>query len=63
MARQVKGRLAIEEAASNEAVEALSKVCPNKVCGARIEKNGGCDHMTVSTYFSMFLGFARLFVI
>jgi len=48
IARQVQDRLVTEEAASIEAVEALSKACPNKACGARIEKNGGCDHMTVS---------------
>jgi hypothetical protein len=38
-----------QELASEEAIKALSKVCPNEDCGARIQKNGGCDHMTVST--------------
>lgn len=57
IARQVQARLVTEEAASNEAVKALSKVCPNKACSARIEKNGGCDHMTVSVLFSTFLEF------
>jgi len=27
-------------------VERISKPCPNEKCGARIEKKGGCDHMT-----------------
>jgi IBR domain, a half RING-finger domain len=27
-------------------VERISKPCPNEKCGARIEKNEGCDHMT-----------------
>ena len=27
-------------------VTTSTKVCPNEECGANIEKNGGCDHMT-----------------
>ncbi|KAI1122433.1 hypothetical protein F5Y10DRAFT_254024 [Nemania abortiva] len=34
-----------EEAASESAVLSISKLCP-KGCGARIQKNDGCDHMT-----------------
>lgn len=40
-----------QEIASEEAIRVLSKVCPNGSCGARIEKNGGCDHMTVSAVY------------
>ncbi|KAI0102112.1 hypothetical protein GGR51DRAFT_550601 [Nemania sp. FL0031] len=34
-----------EEAASENALLSISKLCP-KDCGARIQKNEGCDHMT-----------------
>ena len=37
---------AATEAKSVEFIEAEYKACPNKNCGYRIEKNGGCDHMT-----------------
>lgn len=37
-----------EEAASEVEVKRVAKVCPNKACGARIEKISGCNHMTVS---------------
>ena len=35
-----------EERASEEAVKKLSKLCPNAKCNKKIEKDGGCDHMT-----------------
>ncbi|KAI1118013.1 hypothetical protein F5Y14DRAFT_400847 [Nemania sp. NC0429] len=34
-----------EEAASESALLTISKLCPRN-CGARIQKNEGCDHMT-----------------
>lgn len=34
-----------EELASQTALNTYSKECPNR-CGARIQKNDGCDHMT-----------------
>jgi E3 ubiquitin-protein ligase RNF14 len=34
-----------EEAASRETAEKISKRCPGKDCGWRIEKSSGCDHM------------------
>lgn len=37
-------RLAQEEAASARMVQTVSKCCPQ--CTTRIEKDGGCDHMT-----------------
>lgn len=41
-----------QEEASEVAVKAVSKVCPNAACGARIEKISGCDHMVVSLILS-----------
>jgi len=38
-----------EEAASEVEVKRVAKICPNKACGARIEKISGCNHMTVSS--------------
>ncbi|OQO07977.1 hypothetical protein B0A48_06770 [Cryoendolithus antarcticus] len=35
-----------EEEKSEKMVQGMSKVCPGTGCGARIEKGGGCDHMT-----------------
>ncbi|KAI0148573.1 hypothetical protein GGR57DRAFT_235154 [Xylariaceae sp. FL1272] len=35
-----------DEAATEEALSRISKVCPNTNCGARIQKTSGCDHMT-----------------
>ncbi|KAL1656920.1 hypothetical protein SLS61_000716 [Didymella pomorum] len=35
-----------EDEASEEAVKSLAKKCPHKKCGAPIEKNGGCNHIT-----------------
>ncbi|EKD12230.1 ring finger protein [Drepanopeziza brunnea f. sp. 'multigermtubi' MB_m1] len=35
-----------QEAASDRVIAETTKVCGNPECGARIEKNGGCDHMT-----------------
>jgi len=37
-----------QEEASAATLEGISKTCPGVGCGARIQKNGGCDHMTVS---------------
>lgn len=37
-----------QEDASAATLEGISKTCPGAGCGARIQKNGGCDHMTVS---------------
>ena len=35
-----------EEFESNKTVKVKTKACPSKKCGVRIQKNGGCDHMT-----------------
>lgn len=35
-----------EDTASEDMVARSSKPCPGPDCGRRIEKNGGCDHMT-----------------
>lgn len=42
---EVKRRVREDEAAAAAEVARISKPCPNE-CGARIEKNEGCDHMT-----------------
>ncbi|KAF1995018.1 hypothetical protein P154DRAFT_612278 [Amniculicola lignicola CBS 123094] len=39
---------AAQEAASQAAVNQLSRKCPGKKCAYSIEKNDGCDHMTCS---------------
>lgn len=33
------------DAKSEKVVAKTTKVCPNKECGRRINKNGGCNHM------------------
>jgi hypothetical protein len=35
-----------EDEASEEAVKSLAKKCPHENCGAPIQKNGGCNHIT-----------------
>jgi hypothetical protein len=35
-----------EERASERLVKQIAKSCPGPGCGARIQKNEGCDHMT-----------------
>lgn len=35
-----------EDEASEEAVKSLAKKCPYQKCGAPIQKNGGCNHIT-----------------
>lgn len=35
-----------EEEASEKAIRELSRRCPGRGCGAPIQRNGGCDHMT-----------------
>ena len=37
-----------DERASERLVNTIAKQCPGMGCGARIEKNNGCDHMTCS---------------
>ncbi|EMC91631.1 hypothetical protein BAUCODRAFT_299438 [Baudoinia panamericana UAMH 10762] len=39
-----KRRQVVEEQDSAKAVERVAKLCP--ACGRKLEKNGGCDHMT-----------------
>ncbi|EME41140.1 hypothetical protein DOTSEDRAFT_55051 [Dothistroma septosporum NZE10] len=44
---RVSGRKAAEEeAATNAMLDEVSKICPGKNCGWRIQKSTGCDHMT-----------------
>jgi hypothetical protein len=43
---EVAAAHAAAEAKSAKYIEANSKACPNKNCGYRIQKTGGCDHMT-----------------
>lgn len=35
-----------EDDASKKLIDQISKKCPGPLCGANIEKNKGCDHMT-----------------
>ncbi|RMY35328.1 hypothetical protein D0865_13938 [Hortaea werneckii] len=35
-----------DEAKTEATLKTMSKLCPNKQCGWRIEKTGGCEHMT-----------------
>ncbi|GAB1744327.1 hypothetical protein NU219Hw_g1473t1 [Hortaea werneckii] len=35
-----------DEAKTEATLKTMSKLCPNKNCGWRIEKTGGCEHMT-----------------
>jgi hypothetical protein len=35
-----------EERASERLVKQIAKSCPGPGCGAKIQKNEGCDHMT-----------------
>ncbi|RMZ26602.1 hypothetical protein D0859_09341 [Hortaea werneckii] len=35
-----------DEAKTEATLKTMSKLCPNKKCGWRIEKIGGCEHMT-----------------
>lgn len=34
-----------QEVQSEELVQQISQACPNQACGARIERDGGCEHM------------------
>ncbi|KAK3679265.1 hypothetical protein LTR78_000826 [Recurvomyces mirabilis] len=44
---RTSGKKAKDEEAKTEAMlNTMSKQCPNKKCGWRIEKTGGCEHMT-----------------
>lgn len=43
---QAKEKRQEDEDATVALVQRISKPCPNEACGARIEKNEGCDHMT-----------------
>jgi len=45
---QERARVAEQEASSEATVKQIAKICPNTACGARIQKEGGCDHMNVS---------------
>lgn len=44
--QRAAARRADQDVQSEELVQRISKICPNEVCGARIQRNGGCDHMT-----------------
>jgi hypothetical protein len=44
-----------EERASERLVKQIAKSCPGPGCGARIQKNEGCDHMTCGFSHANFL--------
>ena len=52
-AEALKRKHAMDNKASYAVVKGMSKTCPNKKCGAQIQKIAGCDHMT-SRYLSPF---------
>lgn len=43
-------RKAGEELETSKTVQVKTKACPSKRCGVRIQKNGGCDHMTCKSH-------------
>jgi hypothetical protein len=43
--RSRRAALEIEEALSARVLQKISKLCPNKQCGYRLQKIGGCDHV------------------
>lgn len=45
---------ALADMATDAALRAISKTCPNKICGARIQKNGGCNNMVCRNCRSSF---------
>ena len=45
-AEALKRKHALDNKASLDTVKSIAKTCPNKSCGAQIQKIDGCDHMT-----------------
>ena len=40
-----RDEMSAREEASEEAIKALAKKCPNEACKSCFQKNGGCNHM------------------
>lgn len=53
-AEEAAAACAVAEAESVKYVEENCKACPNYSCGYRIEKRGGCDHMTCGRCWHQF---------
>lgn len=45
---------ALADMATDTTLRAISKTCPNEICGARIQKNGGCNNMVCRNCRSSF---------
>lgn len=52
--QRITEQRAHDEALSEKEVAETAKVCPGKGCGARIQKNGGCLHMTCTVCHVVF---------
>ena len=44
-AKALRHKHAMDNQASHATIKRIAKTCPNKQCGAQIQKINGCDHM------------------